>query len=104
MAKREHLKKLKVNDLKNLAADKGINVKRKNKEEIIQELLISQTAPSILTPIVQKDALESTLVGSFENDLPPFNAVVYASPGDCSIPPITSVSYTLLTLPTILLV
>lgn len=89
MTKRENLNKLKVNDLRNLAVDVGIDVKRKKKEEIIQELLLSQTETSILTPIVEKDALESPLVGSFQDSLPPFNVVAYESPGYSSIPTIT---------------
>ena len=85
MSKRESLNKLNVNSLRKLATDHGINVNKKKKEDLVQEILIRQTSAYVLTPIVQQDSAE----GSFQDSLPPFTAVIYDRPDPISLPSIT---------------
>ncbi|XP_062605831.1 uncharacterized protein LOC134267637 [Saccostrea cucullata] len=89
MSKRESLNKLKVNVLRKLAEEHGINVTKKKKEEIIQDLLICQTSPSVLTPIVLQDSAGASLIVPSQDSLPPFNAVIYESPDHSYIPTIS---------------
>lgn len=77
MAKRESLKKLKISSLRNLATEHGIDICKKKKEDLIQELLLCQTPTSVLTPIIQQASAEGSLTLPFQDSLPPFHAVTY---------------------------
>ncbi|XP_062580356.1 uncharacterized protein LOC134242280 [Saccostrea cucullata] len=92
MSKRENLNKLRVNSLKEIAHDQGIEIKKKKKEDLIREILTSQVPLIDLTPVTKsKEVLAeciSPATGENEN-LPPYNAVHYKIQDQSQIPTIS---------------
>lgn len=91
MSKRESLNKLRVNCLKELAKDQGIDVKKKKKEDLISDILTCQLPAAVLTPVIAKSVPEECVSPSaveIEN-LPPYNAVRYTDNFTGNIPTIS---------------
>ncbi|XP_061190857.1 uncharacterized protein LOC133198978 [Saccostrea echinata] len=91
MATRENLKKTNVSVLRSIAADLGINSKRK-KDDLICDILSSQTPAALITPVVQLSSCINPTDVQFKENLPPFNAVHYQSISEDLKPPSISFS------------
>lgn len=77
MSTRDDLNKLNVNILKSLALEKGLEIKKKKKEDLVKDLLLEQAPVLALTPVVPVKTELEAIAPSFKENLPPFNRVSY---------------------------
>ncbi|XP_069102284.1 uncharacterized protein [Argopecten irradians] len=89
MASREHLNKLSVAVLRSLAAEYGVDVLKKKKADLINDLISCKAPVSVLTPVVNRSTDEISIQTpvSREESLPPFNQVTYVK--DAQYPVVT---------------
>ena len=79
MATREGLKKTNISVLRALATDLGIDAKKKKKDDLICDIITSQTPTDCLTPVVNIANPDTTdpIDLQFKENLPPFNVPHY---------------------------
>jgi len=83
MATRESLKKIKVDALRKLAGDIGIDTSGQKKAEIISAIVTHQVPVEALTPVTNQPVQYNTIAiapfsfSDTNTSFPPFNKVVY---------------------------
>jgi hypothetical protein len=83
MSTRESLKKIKVDALRKLAGDIGIDTSGQKKAEIISAIVTQQVPVEVLTPVTHQPVQYNTIgIAPFSfsdtnTSFPPFNKVVY---------------------------
>nr|XP_022300882.1 uncharacterized protein LOC111109087 [Crassostrea virginica] len=90
MATREGLKKTNISVLRALAADLGIDAKKKKKDDLICDIITSQTPTDCLTPVVNIANPDTTdpIDLQFKENLPPFNVPHYCLLKEFPNPPL----------------